>query len=201
MAVSTNAQRMRYDTVPGYIVTPKHDTLAGSFQLTIVGQNYSSDDWYKKVYFLDSAGLRTKFESTGILGYGFALDSLRRYTFRSLEIVVPNKAGMFKSAGIKFVLVEVDGPISLYRFYHEEVGIGTYGWYYERYLQKEKGNLVLLKRNNVTQKYKLGETTVWFNDFPEVADYLEKELDGLGLKKLVFAYNTWRTSQSKTFFK
>lgn len=194
-------QRLRYDTIPGYIVTLSNDTIPGFFQLTIVGQNYSSDDWYKKVFFIDSVAVKTRYEAKDLFGYGFSLDSLRRYTFRSKEIVVPNKAGMFKSVGTKFVLVEEDGAISLYRFYHEEVGIGTYGWYYERYLQKANGPLVLLKRNNVTQKYKLGETLNWFTDFPESADYLEKELNGLSLNKLVFAYNTWKKSQAEGIIK
>lgn len=196
LAASTaDAQGIYYDTIPGYIVTLQQDTVKGWFQFTVKGRSYNSEDWFKKVFFMDSTGTKQKKEAPDILAYGFRLDSMRAYIFRSRNIVVPNKAGLFKSEGVRFVMAEVDGAITLYRYYHEEVSFGFYGWYNERYLETKGSSMFLLKRNNQTQKYKLQDASEWFSGFPEAVNYLEKELDARDLASLVLAFNAWKKQQ------
>jgi len=186
---------VRYDTATAYIVTKNYDTIHGHLQLTIINNTYTAEDWYKKIYFIDDSGVKKKYEANDLAGYGFNLDSARQFTFRSKEIDIPNKAAMFKVHGTKFVMAELIGYVTLYRYYHEEVGPGVVGWYNERYLQKENGPLILLKRNGMTNKYKLLDTFNWFSAFPEAADYVDKELNAADLTKLIFAFNNWKENE------
>jgi hypothetical protein len=81
------------------------------------------------------------------------------------------------------------------RYYHAEVSLGFNAWYNERYLQRGAEAPQLLKRNNQTQKYRLGDKQEWFSDYPAAKELVDKELDAKELGELVLTYNEWKKAQ------
>ncbi len=196
-----SAQRKGADTLTGYIVSPARDTLVGRIVIPFTitrakgkdKKEYKQEDWFDEVSFIDTTGKLTSYGPAEINGYAFEFPGEKKNLFRSFDITIPNKGLLLaKGKGRQFLLLEIEGKMSLYWYYHREDALGVTAWINDCYLLNEKGEMQVLKLKKASWKYRLSEIENWFAGYPGLSKYDLKGLYNFEVAGLVAGYNTWK---------
>jgi len=200
------AQKHGVDTLAGYIVIT-NDTIAGHVILPYrmvkekkeLHKQYENEEWYQQVIFVDGSGVVKMFVPADISAYGWNWNDTSKATFRSFKVVVPHKgAFQFKGQAKPFLKLEIEGPLSLYLYYHREAGPGSTTYYNDRYLMNEQGEMQPLKIKTLLGiAYNLTDLESWFEGYPDLSKFNMKDMIALEVWYLVAGYNKWKKTANR----
>ena len=200
------AQKHGVDTLAGYIVRTK-DTVAGHVILPYrmvkekkeLQKRYEIEEWYQQVTFIDGSGTVKMFVPADISAYGWNWSDTSKVTFRSFKVVVPHQgAFLFKGQAKPFLKAEIEGPISLYLYYHRENATGSTMYYNDRYLVNEQGEMQPLKIKTLLGiAYNLTGLESWFEGYPDLSKFDMRNMIALEVWYLVAGYNKWKKTTNK----
>jgi len=177
----TQVKKPRRSFAAGYIVANHGDTTYGYIR------NQDEFRSQRQVKFMDNYGIRAKYTPDRIKAYG---------TEDSDYEVLPtpiNFSGLFSEPNI-FLLRNIQGPTSLYRFFtRRSVFTLKRGPAYIDLIKKPKGDLF-----EVSYNFKWVRIADAFKDFPELADAIRNELfKPEDTPKIIERYNQWYEDKQK----
>jgi len=200
------AQKHGVDTLAGYIVKT-NDTIAGHVILPYrmvrekkeFHKQYENEEWYQQVRFVDGSGVEKLFLPSDISAYGWKWNDTLKATFRSFKVEVPHKgAFQFKGQAKPFLKVEIEGPMSLYLYYHQENALGSTNYFNDRYLINEQGEMQPIKiKAWLGIAYNLTDLESWFEGYPDLSKFNMKDMIALEVWYLVAGYNKWRITANR----
>lgn len=200
------AQKHGVDTLAGYILKT-NDTIAGHVILPYrmvkvkkeFNKQYENEEWYQQVRFVDGSGVEKLFLPSDISAYGWNWNDTLKATFRSFKVEVPHKgAFQFKGQAKPFLKLEIEGPVSLYLYYHREAGPGSTTYFSDRYLMNEQGEMQPLKiKMMLGIAYNLTDLESWFEGYPDLSKFNMKDMIALEVWYLVTGYNKWKKTASQ----
>ena len=197
------AQSKGVDTLAGYIVRA-NDTIRGRVILPYKmvkrekesRKQYEDEEWYQQVTLVDRSGGERMYIPADISAYGWDWNDTLKATFRSFEVVVPRTgASLMKGKRKPFLKLEIEGPMSLYLYYHRENAREADAFYSDRFLINEKRETQALKIKvflGTGFAYNLTGLESWFEGYPELSKFNLKSMVPLEVWLLVSGYNKWK---------
>ena len=193
------AQKFGIDSLAGYILRGK-DTITGkvmlSYQKVKQKKQYDDEEWYQQVTFVDVSGKERILIPSEISGYGWSWNDTSKVMFRSFEVAVPRTgAHLMKGRRKPFLQLEIEGPMSLYQYYHRESSDRLTALYRDRFLINEKGEIAVFKIKSflgVGFGYNLSHVAVWFGAYPELPKFNMANMSPIEILILVSGYNKWK---------
>jgi len=199
-------QKHGVDTLTGYIVRT-NDTIPGHVILPYrmvkekkeLHKKYENEEWYQQVTFVDGSGAARLFVPADISGYGWNWNDTLKATFRSFKVVVRQQgAFLFKGQVKPFLKLEIEGPMSVYLYYHRENATGGTVYYNDRYLMNEQAEMQPLKIKTLLGiAYNLTGLESWFEGYPGLSKFDMKNMNVLEVWLLVGGYNKWKKTVNK----
>ena len=144
--------------------------------------------------FVDESGEVKLFKPADISAYGWAWNDSLKATLRSFIVDIPHKGAiLLKGQSKQFLKLEIEGPLSLYLYYHRENAIGSTNYFNDRYLVNEKGEMQVLKIKTLLGiSYNLTDMESWFDGFPDLSKFKMKDMISMEVWLLILRYNEWK---------